>query len=175
MMRKYLRAKNPVARNPVAKTFVVLCAVAVLLAALPAQAGDYPSHPIRATIPFGAGSATDVVPRVVFDRLAVELGQPIVVENRVGAGGTGGTAMVVRAEPDGYSILGHSSALAIAPAIYPDIAFDPTRDLAAALMIGTNANVMVVPPSRPWRAGQAARSASRRCRPAAPAPGCSCR
>ena len=159
MMRKYLRTENPVAgnlaaRNLAARNLGALGALAILLAALPAQAADYPSHAIRATIPFGAGSATDVVPRVVFDRLAVELGQPIVVENRVGAGGTVGTAMVVRAEPDGYSILGHSSALAIAPSIYPDLAFDPTRDLAAALMIGTNANVMIVPPSRPWRTVQ---------------------
>jgi tripartite-type tricarboxylate transporter receptor subunit TctC len=144
MMRKYLRAIS------------VLVSAVVATTALPlsAQADDYPSHLIRATIPFGAGSATDVVPRVVFDRLAVELGQPIVVENRVGAGGTVGTAMVVRADPDGYSILGHSSALAIAPAIYPDLSFDPTRDLASALMIGTNANVMIVPPSRPWQTVQ---------------------
>ena len=119
-----------------------------------ARAEEWPSHLIRATIPFGAGSATDVVPRVVFDGLAAELGQPIVVENRVGAGGTVGTAMVAKAEPDGYSILGHSSALAIAPAIYPDLSFDPTRDLVSALMIGTNANVMIVSPSRPWKTVQ---------------------
>jgi tripartite-type tricarboxylate transporter receptor subunit TctC len=134
--------------------FVRICVLGSLLVAATAQAENWPSRPIRATIPFGAGSATDVVPRVVFDRLAAELGQPIVVENRVGAGGTLGTAMVVKAEPDGYSILGHSSALAIAPAIYPDLSFDPTRDLASALMIGTNANVMIVPPSRPWKTVQ---------------------
>ena len=131
-----------------------LCVLSSLLVTVSAQAEDWPSRQIRATIPFGAGSATDVVPRVVFDRLAAELGQPIVVENRVGAGGTLGTAMVVKAEPDGYSILGHSSALAIAPAIYPDLSYDPTRDLAGALMIGTNANVMIVPPSRPWKTVQ---------------------
>ena len=133
---------------------VWICVLGSLLAAPAARAEDWPSRQIRATIPFGAGSATDVVPRVVFDRLAAELGQPIVVENRVGAGGTLGTAAVVKAEPDGYSILGHSSALAIAPAIYPDLSFDPTKDLAGALMIGTNANVMIVPPSRPWKTVQ---------------------
>ena len=132
----------------------LLCVLSSLLVAVSAQAEDWPSRQIRATIPFGAGSATDVVPRVVFDRLAAELGQPIVVENRVGAGGTLGTAMVVKAEPDGYSILGHSSALAIAPAIYPDLSFDPARDLVGALMIGNNANVMIVPPSRPWKTVQ---------------------
>src|ERR1700733_12260650 len=72
---------------------------------------SWPSRLIKATIPFGAGSATDVVPRLVFEHLAVELGQPIVVENRTGAGGTLGAATVVRADPDGYSILAHSSAL----------------------------------------------------------------
>ena len=136
------------------KSLALVFILGGLLAASLARAEDWPSHLIRATIPFGAGSATDVVPRVVFDGLAAELGQPIVVENRVGAGGTVGTAMVAKAEPDGYSILGHSSALAIAPAIYPDLAFDPTRDLASALMIGTNANVMIVSPSRPWKTVQ---------------------
>jgi tripartite-type tricarboxylate transporter receptor subunit TctC len=136
------------------KSLALVYFVLSLIVASTARAEEWPSHLIRATIPFGAGSATDVVPRVVFDGLAAELGQPIVVENRVGAGGTVGTAMVAKAEPDGYSILGHSSALAIAPAIYPDLSFDPTRDLVSALMIGTNANVMIVSPSRPWKTVQ---------------------
>jgi tripartite-type tricarboxylate transporter receptor subunit TctC len=121
------------------------------LAACSAQAETWPSRLIKATIPFGAGSAADVVPRVVFDRLAVELGQAIVVENRPGAGGTIGTAAVVKADPDGYSILAQSSALAISPAIYPDLPFDITKDLSSALMIGVGANVMIVPVSRPWK------------------------
>src|ERR1700687_622107 len=137
-------------RKSVALVYFVLSLIVVSTA----RADDWPSHLIRSHIPFGAGSATDVVPRVVFDGLAAELGQPIVVENRVGAGGTVGTAMVAKAEPDGYSILGHSSALAIAPAIYPDLSFDPTKDLVSALMIGTNANVMIVSPSRPWKTVQ---------------------
>lgn len=128
-------------------------AVAVLVAAT-ADAETWPSRLIKATIPFGAGSAADVVPRLVFDRLAAELGQPIVVENRAGAGGTLGTAAVVKADPDGYSILAQSSALAISPAIYPKLAFDVTRDLASALMLGVGANVMIVPVSRPWKAVQ---------------------
>ena len=118
------------------------------------HAETWPSRLIRATIPFGAGSATDVVPRLVFDRLSAELGQSIVVENRPGAGGTLGTAMVARADPDGYSVLAHSSALTIAPAIFPDLSFDARTDLAGALMIGSSANVMIVPPSRPWKTVQ---------------------
>ncbi|WP_291689607.1 tripartite tricarboxylate transporter substrate binding protein [Bradyrhizobium sp.] len=101
-------------------------------------------------IPFGAGSAADVVPRLVFDRLAAELGQPIVVENRAGAGGMLGTIQVAKADPDGYSILANSSALTIAPALFTNLAFDP-KDLASVLMIGSSANVMIVPASRPWK------------------------
>src|SRR5277367_1811561 len=112
-----------------------MVAVGVLLATA-TQAENWPSHLIKATIPFGAGSAADVVPRVVFDRLAAELGQAIVVENRPGAGGTIGTAAVVKADADGYTILAQSSALAISPAIYPKLPFDITRDLSSALMIG---------------------------------------
>jgi tripartite-type tricarboxylate transporter receptor subunit TctC len=116
-----------------------------------ARADDWPTHVIKATIPFGAGSATDVVPRLVFDRLAAELGQPIVIENRAGAGGTLGTALVAKAAPDGYSILAHSSALTIAPAIFTNLTFDATKDLSSVLMIGSSANVMIVPASRPWK------------------------
>src|ERR1700724_2685980 len=125
----------------------------VLLTAA-AHAETWPSRLIKATIPFGAGSATDVVPRLVFDRLAIELGQPIVIENRAGAGGTLGTAMVAKADPDGYSVLATSSALTIAPAIFPNLSFDATRDLASVLMIGSSANVMIVPASRPWQTVQ---------------------
>ncbi len=125
-----------------------------LLLAASAQAETWPSRIIKAYIPFGAGSATDVVPRLFFDRLALELGQPIVVENRVGAGGTVGTAAVARAEPDGYSILAHSSAITIAPAIFPDLTFDATKDLSSALMIGYSANVMITSPNKPWKTVQ---------------------
>jgi len=119
-----------------------------------AQADSWPSRLIKATIPFGAGSATDVVPRLVFDRLAVELGQPIVVDNRAGAGGTLGTAIVAKADPDGYSILAVSSALTIAPAIFPNLNYDAAKDLSSVLMLGSAPNVMIVPISRPWNTVQ---------------------
>jgi len=129
---------------------VLLAAVGVFLATA-AQAETWPSRLIKATIPFGAGSATDVVPRLVFDRLSAELGQPIVVENRAGAGGTVGAAAIAKSEPDGYSILAHSSALTIAPAIFPNLTYDATKDLSSVLMIGSSANVMIVPNARPWK------------------------
>lgn len=124
---------------------------AILLAPVSAHADSYPSRLIKAIIPFGAGSATDVVPRIVFERLGPELGQTIVVENRVGAGGTLGTAAVAKADPDGYTLLGHSSALAIGPAIFPNLTYDVSRDLSSVLMIGANANVMIVPKDRSWK------------------------
>ncbi|MBX9709520.1 MAG: tripartite tricarboxylate transporter substrate binding protein [Xanthobacteraceae bacterium] len=117
-------------------------------------AQSWPSKLIKAYIPFGAGSATDVVPRMFFERLSAELGQPIVIENRTGAGGTIGTAAVVRSDPDGYSILAHSSAITIAPAIFTDLTFDATRDLSSAIMIGYSANVMITSPSKPWKTVQ---------------------
>jgi tripartite-type tricarboxylate transporter receptor subunit TctC len=136
------------------KSIQLMFILSSLFVAFTAHAENWPSRLIKATIPFGAGSATDVVPRLVFDRLAAELGQPIVIENRAGAGGTLGTAVVAKAEPDGYSILAHSSALTIAPSIFPNLTFDATKDLASALMIGSSANVMIVPVSRPWKTVQ---------------------
>lgn len=133
------------------KSLRVLCVLSSVVTATVAHAEGWPSRLIKATIPFGAGSATDVVPRLVFDRLAVELGQPIVIENRAGAGGTLGAGQVAKADPDGYSILAHSSALAIAPAIFPNLSFDATKDLSSVLMIGSSANVMIVPKERPWK------------------------
>jgi len=131
-----------------------LSILALVLLSSALQAQTYPSRLIKAVIPFGAGSATDVVPRLVFDRLAVELGQPIVIENRVGAGGTLGTSAVAKADPDGYTILAHSSALTIAPAIFPNLTYDATKDLSSVLMIGSSANVMITPVTRPWKTVQ---------------------
>ena len=132
----------------------VIGVLAVVFSATAAQAEGWPSRLIKATIPFGAGSATDVVPRLVFDRLSAELGQPIVIENRAGAGGTLGTGLVAKAEPDGYSVLAHSSALTIAPAIFTNLSFDATKDLSSVLMLGSSASVMIVPKERPWKSIQ---------------------
>jgi tripartite-type tricarboxylate transporter receptor subunit TctC len=129
---------------------VLVAAVSAFLATA-AQAETWPSRLIKATIPFGAGSAADVVPRLVFERLSAELGQPIVIENRVGAGGTVGTGALAKSDPDGYNILAHSSALTVAPSLFPGLTYDTTRDLAGVLMLGFSANVMIVPNERPWK------------------------
>jgi tripartite-type tricarboxylate transporter receptor subunit TctC len=122
-----------------------------LLLPFTVHAENWPSRLIKATIPFGAGSAADVVPRLVMDRLSAELGQPIVIENRAGAGGVLGTTVVAKGDQDGYNILATSSALTIAPAIFSNLTYDATKDLSSVLMIGSSANVMIVPPTRPWK------------------------
>jgi tripartite-type tricarboxylate transporter receptor subunit TctC len=120
----------------------------------PAVAQSWPAKPIRAFIPFAAGSATDIVPRALFEPLGVELGQSIIVENRGGAGGTLGIGAVVRAEPDGYTFLANSSAHAIAPWIVPNFPFDLAKDLSGVLMIGQNANMLIVSPAKGWNTVQ---------------------
>jgi tripartite-type tricarboxylate transporter receptor subunit TctC len=133
---------------------VVLFAVAAVVLARPAAAQDWPAKPIRAFIPFAAGSATDIIPRAVFDQLSPVLGQPIVVENRGGAGGALGVGEVTRADPDGYTILADSSALTVAPWIVADLPYDTAKDLSAVIPLGKNANVLVVNPVKGWKTAQ---------------------
>jgi len=133
---------------------IVLFAVAAVVLARPAAAQDWPAKPIRAFIPFAAGSATDIIPRAVFDQLSPVLGQPIVVENRGGAGGALGVGEVTRAEPNGYTILADSSALTVAPWIVTDLPYDTAKDLSAVIPLGKNGNVLVVNPAKGWKTVQ---------------------
>jgi tripartite-type tricarboxylate transporter receptor subunit TctC len=123
-------------------------AVTLLLAQSGAFAQAWPARQIRVLIPFGAGSATDVVPRIVFDQLAPALGQPIIVENRVGAGGTLATGLVAKAEPDGYTFLATSSAHTITPSVYSKLPYDTARDLSGVIPFGSVSNVLVIAPSK---------------------------
>jgi tripartite-type tricarboxylate transporter receptor subunit TctC len=116
-----------------------------------ATAQSWPARPIRAIIPFGAGSATDVVPRMVFEQLSTQLGQPIVVENRTGAGGTLGTNAVAKADPDGYTLLAHSNAFSVAPAIYANLPYDTEKDFAAIIPFGTFPVLLVMSPSKGFK------------------------
>jgi tripartite-type tricarboxylate transporter receptor subunit TctC len=135
----------------IAQYMLPLMVAAIAAFSAPAAADTWPSKPIRVIIPFSAGSATDIIPRAVFEQLAIELGQPIIVENRPGGGGTVGVGSVVRAEPDGYTILANSSAHTIAPWIVPNIPYDTANDLAAVIAIGKNPNVLVVSPEKGWK------------------------
>ena len=125
--------------------------LAASLACSASQAQTWPSRPIRAIVPVGAGSTTDLIPRIVFEQLAPQLHQPIVVENRAGAGGSIGSAAVAKAEPDGYTLLAHGSALTIAPALYANAAYHPSRDFAAVVPLGIQPAVLVVAPQRGLR------------------------
>ncbi len=98
-------------------------------------------------IPFAAGSSLDIVGRIVMDPVSSQLGQPIVIENRGGAGGTIGTALVAKADPDGYTILVQASAHSAAPAAYSNIGYDVAKDFIAVIPFGTLPNVTVVSPA----------------------------
>ena len=127
---------------------LVALAVIVIGAHGSAAAQVWPSKPIRAIVPFGAGSATDIVPRIVFDPLSAQLGQPIIVENRVGAGSSLGTAAVAKADPDGHTLLATSSAHTITPAVYASLTYDAAADFAAVTPFGSVANVLVISPAQ---------------------------
>jgi tripartite-type tricarboxylate transporter receptor subunit TctC len=109
---------------------------------------NWPSRPIRAIVPFSAGSSIDIVGRIVLDPVSERLGQPIIVENRGGAGGTIGSAVVAQAPPDGYTILVNAAAHSAAPAIYPDAHYDVARDFSAVIPFGTVPNVVIIAPSK---------------------------
>src|ERR1700754_1285349 len=137
---------------PAAKASLV--AACLLLCPVLAWAQGYPSRPIRVIVPFGAGSFTDVLPRVVLDQAATQLKQPIIVENRGGAGGTIGTGSVAKADPDGYTLLATSSAHTITPAIYPNLPYDTARDLAGVGSLGLSPLVMIMAPSKGFKTVQ---------------------
>ena len=96
-----------------------------------AQAQTYPSRPITVIIPFAGGSASDVVSRIMLERMSKSLGQPIVVENRPGAGGNSGTMAAARAAPDGYTLVGAGSGpIAANIYLYKNLGYDPQKELA---------------------------------------------
>ena len=113
-----------------------------------AAAQQWPAKPIRAIVPFSAGSTIDVIGRIVLEPLSAALGQPIIVENRGGAGGSIGTALVSKADPDGYTLLIHAAAHSAAPAAYPNAPYDAGRDFAGVAVFGTVPNVTVISPAK---------------------------
>ena len=116
-----------------------------------AQSSNFPQKPLKFIVPFTAGSGTDIVARTVGDAMSKSLGQPIVIENKPGAGGTIAAAQVAKSEPDGYTLLIHSSGHALNPAIYPNLSYDTTKDLTGVTPLASLPNVMVVSPSRGWK------------------------
>jgi tripartite-type tricarboxylate transporter receptor subunit TctC len=122
-----------------------LPALAFGLVAVPALAQDaWPSRPIRLIIPFAPGGPIDTVGRLIGERLRERLGQPFIIDNRVGAGGSIGLRAAIQAPPDGYTLVLTSSSLAILPAIYANLGFDPRTDLTPVSLIAEIATTVVV-------------------------------
>jgi tripartite-type tricarboxylate transporter receptor subunit TctC len=122
---------------------IVLCA-----AQTAAWAQAWPAKTVRFIVPFTPGSGTDIMARTVSDKLTMQLGQTVVVENRPGAGGTIGAGVVAKADPDGYTILVHSSSYTVTPSTYKNLSYDTLRDLTGVVPLGLLPNVLVIAPSK---------------------------
>jgi tripartite-type tricarboxylate transporter receptor subunit TctC len=118
------------------------------LGTIPASATEWPTRTIRVIVPYAAGSATDLVPRTVFETVSAQIGHTMVVDNRLGGGTTVGTSAVAKAEPDGHTILVHSNGLVTVPAIQPNVPYDPVRDFAGITPLGNVPLVLVVSPDK---------------------------
>jgi tripartite-type tricarboxylate transporter receptor subunit TctC len=122
-----------------------MLALTAPFAANSARADDYPSHPIKLIVPYAPGGGADAVARIVAKRVSATIGQPIVVENRGGAGSIIGTEMVKKADPDGYTLLlGQSGPISINPAVYKELPYDPQTDFAPITMTTAYPYILVV-------------------------------
>lgn len=119
-------------------------AALLLLVAGSAFAQPYPSKPVHMTVAFPPGGPTDIIARLLSTQLTETLGQPVVVENKVGASGNLATGEVAKAAPDGYTLLVHSSAYAVNPSLFKNAGYDPVKDLTAVAVVAQQANIIVV-------------------------------
>ena len=126
----------------------LVLAFALAIFAGAAHADDYPSRPIRLVVPYAAGGGADSVARIVAKRVSETIGQPIVIENRGGAGSIIGTDLVNKSDPDGYTLLlGQSGPISINPAVYKKLPYDPLKDFAPVTMTTAYPYIMVVNPT----------------------------
>jgi tripartite-type tricarboxylate transporter receptor subunit TctC len=141
------------------KSFRAICAVvvgamagaAVIAGTAAATAADWPSRPMLAISPFAAGSANDLVARIVLDQVGQVLGQPFVLENRPGGGGIVGAASVVRADPDGYTYILSSASMSSQVILHKSLPYDALRDLEPVAMLGAQPSVLVAAPEKGFR------------------------
>ncbi len=140
------------------KTTILFATLALAVASVcgTAAAQDkWPSKPITYIVPFPAGGTTDILARIISQKLGPALGTTVIVENRAGAGGNIGSDYVSKAAPDGYTILGGTiSSHAINVSLYPKLPYDPVKSFAPIALIGTNANVLVVGAASPYKTVQ---------------------
>ncbi|MGY6272303.1 Bug family tripartite tricarboxylate transporter substrate binding protein [Achromobacter denitrificans] len=148
-----LRAfRNRSARRAYGALVLALGACALGLAAQPARAAAFPDRPIKTIVPFGPGTTTDTVSRMMADAMSKSLGQPVIIENRAGAGGSIGTELVARAPADGYTlVMGTVGTHAINKALYPKLGYDPLRDFEPVALIGYTPTLLVVGAGSPIR------------------------
>ena len=127
-----------------------VCGLLLAFVALAAQAQPYPSKPLRIVVPFAPGGSTDIVARILAERLAGPLGQPVTVENRAGAAGNIGGEAVARSAPDGYTLLmATTGVMAINNALYKSMTYDAAKDLEPVVFTTSITNVLSVPPEIP--------------------------
>jgi len=139
-------------KNRMTRTcFTLLSVLGLVFASGEAWAQAWPTRPVRAIVAFSAGGIVDVMARVVCDQLSTQFRQPVVVENRAGAGTAIAAAFVAKSDPDGYTVLVNSSAHTISPLLQPNPTFDPGRDFSAVIPFGNSPNVLVVSPSRGFK------------------------
>ena len=129
----------------------VRCALALafvsIFVSVPVHSQGFPSKPVRLVCPYAPGGATDIISRAIALELSRNLGQPVTVENRPGAGANLGAELVARSAPDGYTLLmGGGSLHGITPALYTKLTYDPNRDLAPLIALAGFSNVLVVNP-----------------------------
>ncbi len=127
----------------------VLTCAALLLCAGMALAQGYPNKPIKIVVPFTPGSATDIMARIVGEKLSAAWGQPVVIDNRPGAGGTVGSAVVAKSDADGYTLLVVSTGHVVNPVLYPGLSYDTVGDFAGITPLASLPNVLVVAASSP--------------------------
>ena len=134
------------------RRFITLAGCSLLVSAGLAHAdSSYPSKAIRVIVPFAAGSTTDIIARAITDKMSQQMGQPLVIENRGGASGTIGQALVAASPADGYTIMIHSSSHTVSPSTFAKLPFDTVRDFAGVTPISTTPNVLVVAPSKNFK------------------------
>jgi len=129
--------------------FGAAAALGLALGLTPVRAADYPDHPVKVIVPFAAGGPTDVMARLVAQKLSEELKQQFYVENRPGAGGNIGMAEAGRAKPDGYTLLVASSSYVVNPSLYVKAPYDPYKDFAPITLAAASPNILVVNSSFP--------------------------
>lgn len=127
-----------------------------------ARADEWPATTIRVIVPYTAGSAADIVPRIVFEEVKKELHQAIIIENKPGASGTIGARLAAEAQPDGYTFLAASSGFTIAPATFPNLPYDPEKDFTGVGSLGNLPNVLVISPQKHIKTVQALVAAAKR-------------